>query len=194
MNALHTETNESGYTLSIYQDDDIENPREWYDHFGTMICYHGRYNLGDNREREDHFPDQDDLKEFMEDHGSAIVRLPVYLMDHSGLWASTTSFGCPWDSGIVGWIFATSEEIKAEYNVDHIDAELCKKVQCQLRAEVEEYNQYLTGDVYGYTITTEKTCEHCKHTEEIRLDSLWGLYGHDYALEKGQQMLEEYTS
>lgn len=35
------------YTLMIVDDDQPINPREDYDPFGKMICFHGRYNLGD---------------------------------------------------------------------------------------------------------------------------------------------------
>ena len=35
------------YALKISYDDDPLNPREDYDNFGTMCCWHSRYNLGD---------------------------------------------------------------------------------------------------------------------------------------------------
>jgi hypothetical protein len=41
--------------------------------------------------------------------------LPVYLYDHSGLTINTTGFTCPWDSGQIGWIYASHEQVKAEY-------------------------------------------------------------------------------
>lgn len=38
------------YTLMILEDDEPINPREDYDNFGKMICFHGRYNLGDKHD------------------------------------------------------------------------------------------------------------------------------------------------
>lgn len=35
------------YTLFIVHDDLAESPRETGDNFGTMICFHSRYSLGD---------------------------------------------------------------------------------------------------------------------------------------------------
>ena len=35
------------YTLVLREDDDITNPRKENDCFGQMICFHSRYNLGD---------------------------------------------------------------------------------------------------------------------------------------------------
>lgn len=38
-------------TLSITADESPESPREW-DNFGTMVCFHGRYRLGDEHSWE----------------------------------------------------------------------------------------------------------------------------------------------
>ena len=38
------------YTLVLREDDDIQNPRADMDNFGTMTCFHSRYNLGDSHE------------------------------------------------------------------------------------------------------------------------------------------------
>lgn len=38
------------YTLVLREDDDIQNPRAEMDNFGTMVCFHSRYNLGDTHE------------------------------------------------------------------------------------------------------------------------------------------------
>ena len=35
------------YLLQIMFDSDPLNPRETYDHFGSMVCWHNQYNLGD---------------------------------------------------------------------------------------------------------------------------------------------------
>jgi hypothetical protein len=53
-------------------------------------------------------------------------------------------------------------------------------------AEVEEYGQYLEGDVYGYVVT-RKHCDDddCPHAEEV--ESCWGFFGLDYAREAGRE-------
>jgi hypothetical protein len=35
------------YTLFVVLDDEPINPREEWDNFGTMVCFHKRYTLGD---------------------------------------------------------------------------------------------------------------------------------------------------
>lgn len=42
----------SPYTLQILSDEDAPNPREDRDNFGTMVCFHSRYNLGDKHDFE----------------------------------------------------------------------------------------------------------------------------------------------
>lgn len=41
------------YTLFIVEDEDSINPREDWDCFGKMICFHSRYNLGDKHDYEE---------------------------------------------------------------------------------------------------------------------------------------------
>lgn len=40
------------YRIRIEQDPDAESPREW-DNMGTMVCWHDRYNLGDEQPTSD---------------------------------------------------------------------------------------------------------------------------------------------
>ena len=37
----------NGYTLKVVYDEDPENPRKDVENFGTMMCWHSRYSLGD---------------------------------------------------------------------------------------------------------------------------------------------------
>jgi len=48
------------YVLEILYDDMAESPREDHDNFGTMVCWHSRYALGDKH-------DYDDPDEFMQE-------------------------------------------------------------------------------------------------------------------------------
>ena len=41
------------YTLLIVEDDDPINPREDYENFGKMVCWHRHYNLGDKHNYEE---------------------------------------------------------------------------------------------------------------------------------------------
>ncbi|HCX67884.1 hypothetical protein [Parvibaculum sp.] len=95
------------------------------------------------------------------------VILPLYLYDHSGITMNTTGFHCPWDSGQVGFIFVSLEDVRREYGVQRVSGKLRRTVEDALRAEVDVYDDYLRGEVYGYVI--ERDGDH--------VDSCWGYFG-----------------
>ena len=68
--------------------------------------------------------------------------LPLFLYDHSGITISTGSFGCRWDSGLVGFIWTADETATQEW----------------LESEVKTYDQYLTGEQYDVLV---------KHGEDV---------------------------
>ena len=171
------------YELEILQDESPESPREW-DNLGTMICFHRRYNLGDKH----NFSVEEGEKMTKE---KDIISLPLYLYDHSGITMNTTGFSCRWDSGCVGFIYVTKEQVRKEYNVKRITKDIVDKVTKVLQGEVKTYDQYLTGDVYGYRISKVEVCDKgCEHKEEV--DSCWGYYGMESVEEDGNIMLEYY--
>jgi hypothetical protein len=185
MEAIKT-TRKENYILEIFPDEPYESPREW-ENLGTMICFHRRYNLGDK-----HNFNLEEAEEMVK--GKDIcVSLPLYLYDHGGITMSTGSFSCNWDSGQVGWIFVTKEQVRKEYNVKRISKDLIEKVTNILEDEVKTYDQYLTGDVYGYRISQIDVCDKgCEHKDEI--DSCWGFYGEESAQEEGERTLEYYLN
>lgn len=154
--------------LKIAPDESPENPRDW-DNMGTMVCWHRRYTLGDAHPF--HTP-----QEFAEAvHARTAIILPLYLFDHSGLSISTRSAqfrSCDpagWDWGQVGYIYVTKEDVRREFGIKHISRRVCARVEERLRSEVVMYEQYLRGEVYGYTLTDRQTGE--------VIDTCWGFYG-----------------
>jgi len=161
-------------TVKIVQDTDAESPREW-DNLGVMACWHKRYNLGDVQPREE---PTDWLKENAPE-GSIV--LPLHLYDHSGITMRTGSFGDPWDSGQVGWIVATPQAIRKNFMVKRITKVIRARAEAVLKSEVATYDDYLTGNVWGYTIDVSDTCESCgsKVPQDKGSDSCWGFIGSD---------------
>jgi hypothetical protein len=105
--------------------------------------------------------EQAELAAYLESVGH--IFLPLSLYDHSGLTIWVGSPSCPWDSGYVGIVHASASKVKAEFNGDRDKAIACMK------SEVETYDQYLRGDVYGFTITDTEN--------DIEVESCWGVYG-----------------
>lgn len=180
-----------GYQVNIETDEDPMNPRTEFDNLGTMICFHNRYSLGDEhsyKNPEDFIYDkateyfnsetiENDYQEltteefidkYLEKPEKHLIILPLYLYDHSGITMNTTGFSCPWDSGQVGWIYVTKEDAKKEWGVKKISPKLRQRIVNNLVGEVETYDQYLRGEVYGFRIKDEDG-------EEI--DSCWGYFG-----------------
>ena len=152
---------------------DFETPRDW-GNLGTMYCWHRNYELGDKHPYKNCTPDEM-LEIIKEDEGDTFM-LPVYLYDHSGLRMSTGSFNDRWDSGQVGFIYVSKKKVREEYSCKRITKKLEEKVYKILEAEVETYDQYLSGQVYGFVVEDEN---------ENVLDSCWGFYGLDYCKEEG---------
>jgi hypothetical protein len=100
------------------------------------------------------------------------VILSLYLYDHSGITMNTGGFGCRFDSGQVGWIICDKETIDRDFNGDRDLAEKC------LLAEVMTYDQYLTGDVYGFIVEERDEDDEGEEAWE-EIDSCWGFYGSD---------------
>jgi hypothetical protein len=191
---MNTEEKRIGnYLIEVEQDDNTESPREW-DNLGTMICFHGRYNLGDKHEyRSGDYSGWSEQRKDIEKKEDVCVILPLYLYDHSGITISTSPFGCNWDSGQVGWIVVSKEHVRKEYNVKRINKELIEKVTKVLEGEVKTYDQYLTGDVYGYRISKVTECDFGhEHKEEV--DSCWGYYGVEECMTEAEGIVDYYLT
>lgn len=214
-----------GYRIVIEQDSDPSNPRKEYDNAGRMICFHNRYDLGDKHS----FSDPDEL--FMElanalpdskNHhpvsellgdGSEfrIIWEPLYLYDHSGITMSTSPFSCRWDSGQVGIIYMTYDDIMKSVGATQIgdtpwvpSPEQIESCTAMIKGEVETYDQYIRGDVYGFmTYEADESANDSKaegedqYTEdddeywcEDSEDSCWGFYGEESALEAAKESID----
>lgn len=163
-----------GYTINIYPDYDFaETPRNW-DNLGKVICWHRNYDLSDKGQMDlwsekhecsyKNIMDYIDMKDgefcdVLTEEQEAVVILPVYMYEHSGITISTSSFACRWDSGQIGYIYATKKDIMKDFNVTEIDEELKDKVEKILIQEIKTYDDYVTGNVYGYSV--EETGDSC---------------------------------
>ena len=167
--------------LEIVVDEDGSDPREW-DNLGKMLCYHDRYDLGDKDLGYDinDYDGWEEMEEAIIKEEKALVILPLYLYDHGGITINTTGFSCPWDSSQIGFIYATEERIKEFMGVKKIGKRLLKKVEKELINEVKIYDQYLTGDVYGFSIEKVSKCKCCEVESKKHVDSCYGFYGSDF--------------
>jgi len=136
-----------------------------------------------------------------------LLMLPLYLYDHSGITISTGPFTCRWDSGRVGFIYCTLEQAQHEWGTEDSKARgwdgeasytkkedgtprtLREAATSYLEGEVETYDNYLTGEVYGYV---------AKDWEGKEIGSCWGYYGDDgskadgYMVDEAKAAIDSY--
>lgn len=152
------------FSIKIVTDKDPQSPREW-DNLGTVFVAHRRYDFSDVN-AEDIRDDNGQIDD------ARYIHLPIYMYDHSGITVRTTPFSCPWDSGQVGVIYVDKDKVREEFGWKRITKEREAQIHKYLVDEVETLDQYLTGDVYGFTVTDNETGE--------EIDSCWGFFGSDH--------------
>ena len=142
-------------TYKIEQDTDTVSPEDWGDEKLFLIGRHRDFTvdapieLGTN---EDQWA------------VDGYTRLALYAYIHSGVALSLGReypFNCQWDSCQVGFIYVSTDP--GEFG-DTTPEQVAK-------GYVETWNQYLSGDVWGYTVE-DAAGEH--------VDSCWGFYGREY--------------
>lgn len=165
-----------GFNINTFYDDCPYCPRE-DDNLGTMACFHNRYTLGDKVEfSTDDFNGWDEMEKHIRNKLGAVVCFPLYLYDHSQQSISTESFcgravHAEWDSGRIGFIYATKEDIRKNWVVKRVSKKLLKDTERILKSEVATYDQYIQGNVFGFNI---------EDAEGNRIDSCGGYIGEDY--------------
>jgi len=160
------------FTLEIVTDNDPVSPREGFN-LGTIYYSSSRYTLGDKRVSKDY------IESIMED--KEMVYLPVYAYIHGGIALDTTGFSCPWDSGMSGVIAISKDKIRQEYNTKRVTKKILDQVTSRLKAEVEEFSQYLNGEVYGFQVKDE--------TGDI-VESCYGFYSEEDAESEGKAVMD----
>jgi hypothetical protein len=159
------------HVLEIEQDENPESPREW-DNLGKMVCFHNRYRLGDNHDyNKDNYDSWEELEAAIRETENVHTILPIYMYDHSGITVSTSAFSCRWDSGQIGFIYATKERIEEMGCKEHAVGQL-------LEDEIKMFDDFITGNIYGFRIYKVDKCN-LGHEHETEIESCWGFYGDD---------------
>lgn len=176
-----TEFDHHGVPVRIILDEDPSpsSPRDW-SNLSIIAAWHRRSNLGDEgfNLRMDEFESAKEVGEYLvREHGAKHLT-PLYLYEHSGQTIRASKggnpFGDPWDSGQVGFVFTTDERI-AEIGTPEDRIEEC------LLQEVQTYDAFLRGDVYGFIVAEDSDEE----------ESCWGFVGEqDYCESQAREMAE----
>ena len=106
------------------------------------------------------------------------------MYDHSGIALSLTNshypFNDQWDAGQLGFVLVDRDKALKEFNKKRLTKQLRQKIYEIIEGEVETYNQYLSGDVYGYVVSRDNE----------QIDSCWGYYGQDDCLNEAKSIVD----
>lgn len=125
-----------------------------------------------------------------------VVTLPISMYEHSGisLWLGS-KWGHPdaqWDCSSIGFAYvekATAEkEMPQRKLTDEQKGDWKKWAYAMMEGEMETYNKYVSGEVYGYMIEDEEGEE----GSNVHLCGCWGYYDKDCLLEDAKSDIDTY--
>jgi hypothetical protein len=179
MDAVVETITRNGFSATIEYDQtpSAGDPRD-ADNLGTIITWHRNYSFGEQDGRRMDVSPVDFRAEL--DAERALV-LPVFMYEHSGIRLSTGSFGDPWDSGQVGFIYVSRADVLKEYSASRMTPKVKKQALAVLKGEIEAMDLYVSGQVYGYRVID---------AEGEETDACWGFLGLDYIREEVNAILD----
>lgn len=175
-----------GYKVGyLTQDKNASSPNEMGDDgIAFLVHYHRQFwidnkNVTENDLRDLYTGNVDD-NERVEELQAEYHIFPVKAYIHSGVRLSLGRGGFGhdpggWDTSHVGAVFVNKKETPDQKSAEEIASGL-----------VDEWNQYLEGDVYGIIIN-----KYDKEKNFVdQLEAVWGFYGEDGAKEELASMME----
>jgi hypothetical protein len=151
-----------GYSIEVFYDESPENPLKEFDFLGTFSTFTCKYDLSS---KDNPFKTPEELQAFFDKEKP--IYIPIYIYDHSGITINTIGFSFIWDSAKIGYIWVDRKKVLGDYNKKKLSKSLIETVKKVLKTEVEQVDQWLKGEVYGYQIKDEDG-------EEV--DSCWGYW------------------
>ena len=154
------------HSLVIYHDEFIGNPRTENCNLFCLGLY-GKYSFYNEDLPESEY--EDFLKSLK--GNSEFLAFPVYCYEHSGVAFNTTGFSCPWDSGMIGFIYTNQWNVYQDHNVRMISPKLKERLRAIAEAELQELEDYVMGRGYGYYLYDK---------DDNEIDQCSGFLGDDH--------------
>lgn len=177
MNTPIKEYIRAGLIVKIYQDENMDSPQDWGDDALFLVANHRNFCV-----REKDITDEVISEIFMPEEDA---ETNLYAERAKELKKQYHVFGLEAyiHSGVVLALSREGNFVDRQWDVSQLGAVFVKKTEARTRASakkmaqglIETWNQYLSGDVYGFMI---------EDAEGNHLESCWGFYGMD-AVEEG---------
>lgn len=150
----------SRYYFEIHRDENPENPRLFQDCLTKMVCFYGRHSIGDEHNyRQSDYRSWSELEKGIRKNEKVVLIQPLFMYKHGGITISTKPFNCHFDSGQIGFIYITREQVNSLMGYKVISTKRKEQLLKNLLAELEEYDAYLRGDCYYYKIMDSENSE-----------------------------------
>ena len=153
-----------GKQIEIIQDIDAQSPSEYADTGLFLVANHRQCYIPEPGEK--HIPAT--FKELVDKYKKTHWIFPVEAYIHSGVHLSLSGQGNypdrRWDVSQLGAVFVAKSEWR-----------LSKKALTAAQALLTEWNQYFSGDVWGY---------------KVGEDSCWGFHGQAYCIEQAKEIAD----
>jgi len=170
--------------ITIGYDSDADDPRDW-SNIGHMICWNNRYKLGD-KHTYCHPEELENLFAKMKEDGEEVLISPLYIYDHSGIsiYMEEPAFDYGgWDTSRVGYFYILKKDVFENYP-EATEESWKELAQTVLKGELEEYDLYIRGEVYGLLIEEVSHCTNCGHELTALTERVSGFYGFE-SVEEG---------
>lgn len=173
-----------GYRIVIEQDEDAENPYKDWDQLSDVNFWLRNYDLDSTGAGQLEFKSPQEVMKAYES-GKLVYAQWIHAYMHSGITISLDKsrypFTDPLDSELAGAVYVTKEKAKAEFP-NYSGRTLWLACERVVKFEIEALDQYLTGDVWYYSISHKK----------VDKDSCGGMYGYEYCVKEAKEIVDQY--
>ena len=167
------------FSVRLEQDDNARSPQEDGDHGLFLVAKHRQFFVAPP-ESEKNF----EIQEVLDAHKKTHHVFPLEAYIHSGVALALSGEGNfpdrQWDVSQLGLVFVSKAEWPAP-----------AAARKAALGYVATWNQYLSGDVYGYVVAEHETAGDPQSAIiDDHVESCWGYYGEEHAKAEGKQALE----
>lgn len=168
--------------LVITHDSQPENPRVW-DNLTQILLFGKHKSWGDNHDiklgeyssRQDFIDGgAEDIKRHFRRNGQTVLFIrAIHVYEHSGTAISLNyegQFTCRFDSGTIGFIVITKEDLRENFYIKRITEKYKDKAWKILLGEFKTFSQFISGEVYQFEL---------KNGIEV-VDSVCGFFGRNW--------------